>query len=135
MLQRRKDQLTFQSSREASSIDFIDCATITLARFVTHSCKGAKIFHHGRSKLTDPFLLPRNRFQSLHNPVRGCSTILDRVPPPLELKKISSRIGSFEKRRQKGDFSLKTWCVFECNTSHSSLCLFVLFTDSRYGHR
>lgn len=84
------------------------------------------------------FLLPpRNRSQSLHNPLhpsrtRMLSTILDWVPPSLELEKNSSRI-----LLKKGvrTFLWKHGMFFECNTSCSTIiCLFVPFTDEKWRY-
>lgn len=86
----------------------------------------------------DPFPPPAESFhQSLHNPLhpsrtRMLSTILDRVPPSLELEKNSSRI-----LLKKGvrTFLWKHGMFFECNTSCSTiLCLFVPFTDEKWRY-
>lgn len=138
MLQRRKDQLTFQSSGEASSIDFIDCATNRIGQ--ARDSQGCENISPRpiQTKTEIHFLLPpRNRSQSLHNPLhpsrtRMLSTILDWVPPSLELEK-----KPFEDPLKKGvrTFLWKHGMFFECNTSCSIiLCLFVPFTDEKWRY-
>lgn len=110
---------------------------IALARLVTHRVR--KYFTTADpNQNRDPFPPPAESFhQSLHNPLhpsrtRMLSTILDWVPPSLELEKNSSRI-----LLKKGvrTFLWKHGMFFECNTSCSIiLCLFVPFTDEKWRY-
>lgn len=137
MLQRRKDQLTFQSSGEASSIDFIDCATNRIGQ--ARDSQGAKIFHHGRSK-PKPRSISSSR--GIVPPIVAQSPTSIPYKNALNDSRLSASITRvrkkpFEDPLKKGvrTFLWKHGMFFECNTSCSTiLCLFVPFTDEKWRY-